>query len=141
MRVSFHDGWTCRRVGEDGPGKPVVLPHDAMLAERRIPESAGSINTGFFDAQDYEYTKEFIAPANAAYIEFEGVYHHAEVYLDGHVLPAHPNGYFGFQVPVTKGAHTLRVIAHNSDQPNSRWYSGTGIYRPVWLVCLPKIHF
>lgn len=140
MRVSFHDGWTCRRVGEDGPGKPVVLPHDAMLAERRIPESAGSINTGFFDAQDYEYTKEFIAPANAAYIEFEGVYHHAEVYLDGHVLPAHPNGYFGFQVPVTKGAHTLRVIAHNSDQPNSRWYSGTGIYRPVWLVCLPKQH-
>ena len=111
-----------------------------MLSEKRTQESAGGTNTGFFDAQDYEYTKEFIAPVNAAYIEFEGVYHHAEVYLDGQAMPAHPNGYFGFQVPVTEGAHTLRVIAHNSDQPNSRWYSGTGIYRPVWLVCLPKRH-
>ena len=105
MRVSFHDGWTCRRVGEDGPGKPVVLPHDAMLAERRIPESAGSINTGFFDAQDYEYTKEFIAPANAAYIEFEGVYHHAEVYLDGHVCLPTPTATSVFKF-LSRKAHT-----------------------------------
>jgi len=111
-----------------------------MLSEPRTADSAGGTNTGWFACRDYEYIKDFEAPEDAAYLEFEGVYHNAEVFLDGQSAPAHPNGYFGFKVPVTEGKHTIRVIAHNSDQPNSRWYSGAGIYRPVSLVCLPKEH-
>ena len=140
IRVSFNDGWKYRHTDYADDWKAVTLPHDAMLPEPRTPESPSGTNAGFFEGHDYEYVKEFDAPKDAAYIEFEGVYHRAEVTLDGESVPAHPNGYFGFQIPVTEGHHTIRVLAKNSDQPNSRWYSGAGIYRPVSLVCLPKDH-
>lgn len=140
MKLSFNEGWTWRHIDEPDQGIPVTLPHDAMLSEPRTAESPGGTNTGWFTQRDYVYEKDFEAPADAAYLEFEGVYHNAEVFLDGESVPAHPNGYFGFKVSVTAGKHNVRVIAHNVDGPNSRWYSGAGIYRPVTLVCLPKKH-
>ena len=133
QKISFNENWFCE-------GIPVSLPHDAMLGEKRSQESAGGTNTGWFMAGDHEYFKTFDAPAQSAYIEFEGVYHRAEVFLDGKKMEAHPNGYFGFKIPITPGRHELCVIAHNADQPNSRWYTGTGIYRPVWLYALPEEH-
>ncbi len=139
-RVSWNDGWMFCKAGEEDRLCSVTLPHDAMLCEERSEESAGGTNTGFFAAHDYVYEKTFTAPEDAAFLEFEGVYHRAEVMLDGQNVPAHPNGYFGFRVPVTPGKHTIRVIARNSEQPSSRWYSGAGIYRPVTLVCLPQKH-
>ena len=140
MRVPFNEGWVWRRVGETGPGEPVVLPHDAMLTEPRTAQSAGGNNTGWFAARDYEYSKEFVAPQDVAYLEFEGVYHNAEVFVDDEVAPSHPNGYFGFKVPITGGKHRIRVVAHNAEQPSSRWYSGAGIYRPVSMVTFPEKH-
>lgn len=140
LRQSFNENWTFCRLGDESSRKTVTLPHDAMLSEPRTADSAGGTNTGWFAGCDYEYTKAFEAPEDAAYLEFEGVYHRAEVFLDGVGVPAHPNGYFGFKVPVTPGKHTIRVIARNAGQPNSRWYSGAGIYRPVWLWLLPKRH-
>jgi len=137
--IDFNSGWRCAHL-EENNWTEVALPHDAMLSEPRTAASAGGTNTGWFACRDYEYIKDFEAPGDAAWLEFEGVYHNAEVFLDGERVPAHPNGYFGFQVPVTAGKHTIRVIAHNADQPSSRWYSGAGIYRPVTLVCLPKEH-
>ena len=139
-RVSWNDGWFFSRLGEEDQRCPVTLPHDAMLSEERTKDSTGGTNTGFFAAHDYVYEKAFTAPEDAAYLEFEGVYHRAEVYLDGVSCPAHPNGYFGFKVPVAPGEHTIQVIARNALQPSSRWYSGAGIYRPVTLVCLPQKH-
>ena len=68
------------------------------------------------------------------------MYHRAEVFVDVVAYPAHPNGYFGFRAPVSEGQNTIRVIAHNAEQPSSRRYSGAGIYRPVSLVCLPEKH-
>lgn len=140
LKQFFNENWRVCRVGDEKNAKTVNLPHDAMLSEPRNAESAGGTNTGWFEAHDYVYEKEFEAPKDAAYIEFEGVYHNAEVFLDGVSVPAHPNGYFGFKVPVTEGKHTIRVIAHNANQPSSRWYSGAGIYRPVWLYLLPTAH-
>ena len=137
--IPMNTGWRYAHLGEND-WQEVTLPHDAMLPEPRTPDSPGGTNTGWFAARDYVYETTFTAPADAAYVEFEGVYHRAEVELDGQRMAAHPNGYFGFRVPVTEGEHTIRVIAHNADQPNSRWYSGAGIYRPVSLVCLPKKH-
>lgn len=137
--ISFHDGWRYAHLGQ-GDWQEVTLPHDAMLSEPRTEQSPGGTNTGWFACRDYEYEKEFDAPEDAAYLAFEGVYHKAQVFLDGVEKPAHRNGYFGFRVPITAGHHSLRVIARNADSPSSRWYSGAGIYRPVSLVCLPKEH-
>lgn len=137
--IDFSAGWRYAHLGEDD-WQEVTLPHDAMLSEPRNGMSAGGTNTGWFEARNYEYRKDFEAPQDAAYLEFEGVYHRAEVELDGVACKAHPNGYFGFRVPVTAGSHSIRVIARNAEQPSSRWYSGAGIYRPVTLVCLPGDH-
>ena len=134
-------GWTCRHLGDTAPGKPVTLPHDAMLAEPRTALSAGGTNTGWYEGYDYEYQRTLIVPENELadthILEFEGVYHNAEVWLNGQKAAFRPYGYTNFYVDCApylhSGENELRVIARNADQPNSRWYSGAGIYRPVQL--------
>lgn len=134
-------GWTCRHLGDTAPGKPVTLPHDAMLAEPRTALSAGGTNTGWYEGYDYEYQRTLTVPENELadthILEFEGVYHNAEVWLNGQKAAFRPYGYTNFYVDCApylhSGENELRVIARNADQPNSRWYSGAGIYRPVQL--------
>lgn len=134
-------GWTCRHLGDTVPGKPVTLPHDAMLAEPRTALSAGGTNTGWYEGYDYEYRRTLTVPENELadthILEFEGVYHNAEVWLNGQKAAFRPYGYTNFYVDCAPylhaGENELRVIARNADQPNSRWYSGAGIYRPVQL--------
>ena len=134
-------GWTCRHLGDTAPGKPVTLPHDAMLAEPRTALSAGGTNTGWYEGYDYEYQRTLTVPENELadthILEFEGVYHNAEVWLNGQKAAFRPYGYTNFYVDCAPylhaGENELRVIARNADQPNSRWYSGAGIYRPVQL--------
>lgn len=134
-------GWTCRHLGDTAPGKPVTLPHDAMLAEPRTALSAGGTNTGWYEGYDYEYRRTLTVPENELadthILEFEGVYHNAEVWLNGQKAAFRPYGYTNFYVDCApylhSGENELRVIARNADQPNSRWYSGAGIYRPVQL--------
>ena len=134
-------GWTCRHLGDTAPGKPVTLPHDAMLAEPRTALSAGGTNTGWYEGYDYEYRRTLTVPENeladTRILEFEGVYHNAEVWLNGQKVAFRPYGYTNFYVDCApylhSGENELRVIARNADQPNSRWYSGAGIYRPVQL--------
>lgn len=134
-------GWTCRHLGDTAPGKAVTLPHDAMLAEPRTAISAGGTNTGWYEGYDYEYRRTLTVPENELadthILEFEGVYHNAEVWLNGQKAAFRPYGYTNFYVDCAPylhaGENELRVIARNADQPNSRWYSGAGIYRPVQL--------
>ena len=134
-------GWTCRHLGDTAPGKPVTLPHDAMLAEPRTALSAGGTNTGWYEGYDYEYRRTLTVPENELadthILEFEGVYHNAEVWLNGQKAAFRPYGYTNFYVDCAPylhaGENELRVVARNADQPNSRWYSGAGIYRPVQL--------
>ena len=139
--TSLLTGWTCRHLGDTAPGKTVTLPHDAMLAEPRTALSAGGTNTGWYEGYDYEYRHTLTVPENALadthILEFEGVYHNAEVWLNGQKAAFRPYGYTNFYVDCAPylhaGENELRVIARNADQPNSRWYSGAGIYRPVQL--------
>ena len=139
--TSLLTGWTCRHLGDTAPGKPVTLPHDAMLAEPRTALSAGGTNTGWYEGYDYEYQRTLTVPGNELadthILEFEGVYHNAEVWLNGQKTAFRPYGYTNFYVDCAPylhaGENELRVIARNADQPNSRWYSGAGIYRPVQL--------
>ena len=139
--TSLLTGWTCRHLGDTAPGKTVTLPHDAMLAEPRTALSAGGTNTGWYEGYDYEYRRTLTVPENTLadthILEFEGVYHNAEVWLNGQKAAFRPYGYTNFYVDCAPylhaGENELRVIARNADQPNSRWYSGAGLYRPVQL--------
>lgn len=146
--TSLLTGWTCRHLGDTAPGKPVTLPHDAMLAEPRTAISAGGTNTGWYEGYDYEYQRTLTVPENELadthILEFEGVYHNAEVWLNGQKAAFRPYGYTNFYVDCAPylhaGENELRVIARNADQPNSRWYSGAGIYRPVQLWTARSAH-
>lgn len=138
----FNENWRWKRLGEKGSGTPVTLPHDAALLEPRTAASAGGVNTGWYEGCDYLYTNVFTPDetlaGQTAVLEFEGVYHNAEVRLNGKKLAFRPYGYTNFYVDLTgklraNEENTLEVIARNADQPNSRWYSGAGIYRPVKL--------
>lgn len=146
--TSLLTGWTCRHLGDTAPGKTVTLPHDAMLAEPRTALSAGGTNTGWYEGHDYEYRRTLTVPENELadthILEFEGVYHNAEVWLNGQKAAFRPYGYTNFYVDCAPylhaGENELRVIARNADQPNSRWYSGAGIYRPVQLWTARSAH-
>lgn len=147
-KINFNEGWLCRRLPEGEPFK-VHVPHDAMLLDKRDANSPGGVNSGWYAASDYEYEKSFTADESYAdcvcILEFEGVYRNAEVYVNGQKAGGHDYGYTGFTLPVQHllqfgKQNTVRVVAHNSEQPNCRWYSGCGIYRPVWLHVLPKRH-
>lgn len=148
-KIDFNQAWTYCRVGEETVKCEVMMPHDAMISEKRTEDSAGGINTGWFEGYDYIYEKEFEIPdeyeKQEISFEFEGVYHNAEVYLNGKKAAYRPYGYTNFYIdadPYLKCGekNQIRVIAHNADQPNSRWYSGAGIYRPVWMYVRPKQH-
>ncbi|MBW3079147.1 glycoside hydrolase family 2 TIM barrel-domain containing protein [Bifidobacterium simiiventris] len=148
--VDFNHGWAYRHLDATGePFEPVTLPHDAMLGEPRSPFATSGVNSGWFEGRDYEYVKRFTPGEDLAgcamILEFEGVYHDAEVWIDGELAASCPYGYSDFAVDVTDRfaaghEHEIRVIARNADQPNSRWYSGAGIYRPVTLWVGPRDH-
>ena len=140
--ITLHTGWTCRHLDQPGPGQPVTIPHDAMLAEPKSETAPGGTNTGWYEGFDYIYEKTLHPTADQAarqmILEFEGVYRKAEVWLNGEKLAFRPYGYTNFYLELTgklkpDADNLLEVIARNADQPNSRWYSGAGIYRPVIL--------
>ena len=144
--ISFNLGWYVRHVEDSGLGTPVTLPHDAMLSEPRTALAEGGLNVSWFEGRDYVYTKKWdvtqeqLAQHNV--LEFEGVYRKAEVFVNGKKAAFRPYGYTNFYVEldglIHAGENTVEVIARNADQPNSRWYSGAGIYRPVKLWSSPK---
>ena len=144
--INFNSGWKWKRQ-DGGEGAETDLPHDAMISEPRTIDSDGGTNTGWFEGHDYEYVKTFDVPAAyegmAVTFEFEGVYRNAEVYINGEKAMYRPYGYTNFYVPAEDflrfgQTNEMRVVARNADQPNSRWYSGAGIYRPVTMYVQPK---
>ncbi len=146
-KISFNDSWKYRHLGTEDAWTEVTLPHDAMRYEKRSMESRGIHNIGWYEGYDYEYVKNFEVPANAAdqkyILEFEGIYHDAEIYLNGKLVCERPYGYTQILVDLSGKLlpgeeNELRVVAHNADQPNSRWYSGSGIYRPVYIYGAKK---
>lgn len=148
-KYDFSNGWCYKHLGIDEPFKAITVPHDAMFYEPRTETAVGGRNVGFFEGHDYIYRKEFHANTewknSRILIEFEGVYHNAEVYLNSKKIYFRPYGYTNFFVDISKELifdeiNVLEVVAHNSDQPNSRWYSGAGLYRPVHLYVGGKKH-
>lgn len=149
-RTTVHtlESWTFRRVPEPDSVQ-VRLPHDAMIGERRGPSSPGSADAGWFFGGIYEYRSVWRADSDdraLAALHFEGVQGDAEVYVNEHFVGRVRGGYTEAELPlrdvVRWGAiNDIRVLVDNSDQPNSRWYSGSGLYRPVRIVLRPPVHF
>lgn len=129
--------------------QPVHLPHDWSIEKDRHPDAPGGVGNGFFPGGVGEYTKRLYVPDEwehrTVMLEFEGVYMDAEVSVNGNLVCRHPYGYTSFHVDLTPylqiGAeNVIKVTVHNNAQPNSRWYSGSGIYRHVWLLVAESVH-
>ena len=145
-KIAFNEGWKFRRLDKEEEWREVSLPHDAMLEESRGNQNASGTHGAWFEGADYEYIKRFAVDAqlleNKLILEFEGVYRLAEIYVNGEKAAFRPYGFTNFYMNLSahlrEGDNEVRVVARNSDQPNCRWYTGAGIYRPVTLFVLPK---
>ena len=153
-RESFNTGWLfChgsgtaleRTLGTMDDPVPVTLPHDAMIGEERDPDAPSGNASGYYPVETVYYTKEFVLDdvTGATYLDFEGVYHNASVYINGRLAAQHRNGYTPLTVNASPhlvpGKNTVKVLVRN-DAPSSRWYTGTGIYRDVWLLRAGNVH-
>ena len=145
----FDCGWEFTREGKT---VSVDLPHDWDIYEAPDPASgATGTGGGWYPGGKGEYRKTFKTPdAEIVKLHFEGVYQKAEVFINGQKAGQHAYGYTPFTVDVTpflKGKNSkserlneVVVKVNNSEQPNCRWYSGSGIYRHVWLETMPTLH-
>ena len=126
----------------------VDLPHDAMIVEKRNGRCRNGVNSGYFPGGKYIYEKSFDLDAaeigKSVVLHFEGVYQNCKVYVGDRLAGSHRYGYTAFDVDISDyvkaGNNTVRVEVDNSLEPNCRWYSGSGIYRPVTLVIREKNH-
>ena len=123
------------------------LPHDWSIEHPCSPDKASS--TGYLPGGIGWYRKSFILPdsmeGKRVYIYFEGVYNHSEVYINGEKIGFRPNGYLSFLYDLTpylhyKGSNIVAVRVNHSEDADSRWYTGSGIYRDVYLVYAPQVH-
>lgn len=154
-RQSFDAGWSfqlsnapdaARLESDAATWQRVDLPHDWSIAGPIAQANATGGAGGFFPDGVGWYRKELDVPPEWAgkqiSLEFEGVYMNADVYVDGEKLASHPYGYTPIwcNFNLKPGRHLVAVRVDNSKQPNSRWYSGSGIYRHVWLHVQDPLH-
>jgi len=134
----------------DSSWRKLNLPHDWSIEGEFSDEHPTRINGGALPAGIGWYRKTFTLAATQKhrqfFIEFDGVYRNSEVWINGNYLGKRPFGYIGFRYDLTpylrfdKVENVLAVKVDNSEQPNSRWYTGSGIYRNVWLVSTGKAY-
>ena len=125
------------------------LPHDWSIELPRDAKNVTGDPGGYFPMGVGWYQKSLdLKPewrGKKIFIEFEGVYMNAMMWLNKHCLGRHPYGYTTFLHDLTpyldwEDGNSLKIFVDNSHQLNSRWYSGSGIYRPVWLIVAEPIH-
>jgi beta-galactosidase len=123
--------------------REVTLPHDAMIENPAKEDSPNRGNTGYRNGGIYHYVKTLYVPQEyqdkTLMLKFEGVYMNASVYINGELAEKSPFGYSTFYVPMNDflnygEENEIRVIVRNGAMTNSRWYSGGGIYRDVYLL-------
>jgi len=144
-QIPFDEGWQFTREGKT---INVDLPHDWDIYAAPDPATGTTKEGGgWYPGGKGEYRKTFKTPAaELVRLLFEGVYQKAEVWVNGKKAGQHAYGYTPFTIDVTPYLHRDKrpnevvVKVDNSEQPNCRWYSGSGIYRHVWLQTLPKMH-
>ena len=134
---------------DDTAWRLVQLPHDWSIESPPDPQGQTGNGEGYFPAGTGWYRRAFAAPSawkgKRVRVEFDGIYRNATVFLNGHALGTRPSGYSSVAYDLTThlayGAqNVLAVRVDNSAQPNSRWYTGSGIYRHVRLVVTGPVH-
>jgi len=155
-RTSFNKDWKFFLGDEPGAKSPafidtkwrkLTLPHDWSIEGKFNEKNPAKPEGGGLPTGIGWYRKEFTAPANFASrlitIEFDGVYKNSEVWVNGKYLGKRPYGYASFSYEISRflkaGKNIIAVKVDNSAQPDSRWYSGSGIYRNVWLTSTAKV--
>lgn len=155
--ANFDEGWKFN-LGDsaaysqpdfnDSSWRSLNLPHDWAIEGDFSKENPSGTGGGALPGGIGWYRKTFTVPGykegEKVYIDFDGAYMNTTVYINGHELGTRPYGYASFSYDITpwlkEGDNVIAVKVDNSDQPNSRWYSGCGIYRHVWLRKLDAIH-
>ncbi len=137
-RTLLDTGWTVT----DGRSKPiaVTLPHDWSIAHNFDESAPAGNDGGYLPTAALTYTRtlplDTILPGSY-YLYLEGAYMNSKVSVNGEYADGHPYGYTSYRVDITPflepGDNTLEITVDNTAQKNSRWYTGTGLYRPVWL--------
>src|SRR5205085_10899634 len=134
--------------------RTVQLPHDWSIEDlpgTNSPFSPDAVNgesVGFTTGGIGWYRKTFTIPASdqnkVVYILFDGVYMNADVWLNGEHLGNHPYGYTSFWFDISSkikfGETNVIAVEVKNEGTNSRWYSGSGIYRYVWLKIFEPVH-
>ena len=158
-RVSFNQDWrfhlgdVANGQGQDLNDKQwrtLDLPHDWSIEGEFSENAPSGTGGGALPGGLAWYRKTFTVPLTSkgklVFVEFDGVYRNSEVWINGHYLGKRPYGYISFAYELTPyliyggGQNVIAVKVDNSQQPNSRWYSGSGIYRNVWLTTLDPVH-
>jgi beta-galactosidase len=149
-RKLFTEAWEFKKgTDTSGEWRKLNLPHDWSIEGPFSKEHPAGTDGGALPGGLGWYRKTFTVPAanrsSRQYSQFDGVYCNSEVYLNGKLLGRRPNGYIGFVYDLTPylnigGSNEIVVKVDNSQQPNSRWYSGSGIYRNVWVTTLQDAH-
>ncbi len=157
QRLLMDYGWTFTRgdpAGAEQPGfndrawRSVDLPHDWSIEGPYDEHAPTGGRGGYLPTGVGWYRRAFSLPAGSrgrrVTIEFDGVYQNSDVWVNGHHLGSRPNGYVSFVYDLTPylggGKNVVAVRVDNSHQPNTRWYSGSGIYRHVWLIVTDPLH-
>ncbi|MBS1933094.1 MAG: beta galactosidase jelly roll domain-containing protein, partial [Bacteroidetes bacterium] len=132
----------------DAKWRDLTLPHDWSIEGKFDEHSPVTTSGGALTGGTGWYRKTFLVPASSQgkkiFIDFDGVYMNSEVWINGKYLGKRPYGYSSFRYELTPylkyGAekNIIAVKVNNAPQPNSRWYSGSGIYRNVWLITTEK---
>ena len=150
-RENWNRDWyfTKGQAGMMNAGKKVQLPHDYMIESDVVREASAAAAMGYFTGTVGTYTKYFHVPeqwqGERVYLHFDGVMMNASVSVNGSLVKRHHYGYTPFSVDVTDalyfgGENRVTVAVNPSMQPNSRWYTGAGIYRHVELSHVKSLH-
>lgn len=158
-RQSFNSGWKFKLDSagaysdpsyNDASWRTLQLPHDwsieGSFSESHPAGTGGGALPGGLGWYRKTFTLPLASKGKQVFVEFDGVYCNSEVFINGHSLGIRPNGYISFRYNLTPHLrfgnvpNVIAVKVDNSRQPNSRWYSGSGIYRNVWLTTLSPSH-
>ncbi len=155
--TDFNEGWrfsldadsfAYRESFDDSGWRTLDLPHDWSIESDFSEEYPATAGGGALPGGIGWYRKTFRIPDSEGdrrtFLEFDGIYWNSTVWVNGHPVGFRPNGYLSFRYDITpylnNGENSVAVRVDNSRQPNSRWYSGSGIYRDVRLVSTDPVH-
>src|SRR6266498_778921 len=158
-RETFDFGWKFFKGNASGAEQSefpdsnwrnLDLPHDWSIEGPLAQNETAGGSGGYVPTGVGWYRKHFRVPEGPkdrkVFIEFDGVYENSEVWINGHYLGKRPFGYISFSYDLTphlvsgNRENVVAVKVDNSHQPNSRWYSGSGIYRHTWLLTTSEVH-